>query len=332
LEKNAVRFIISFSYGDEIMKISIIIPTLNASNYIHRLLEMLKNQSIEYGQLLIIDSTSTDNTVEIAKSHGAEITTIPRNEFDHGGTRNLAASNAGGDILVFLTQDAIPVNRHSLENLIKPFEADEKIAAIYGRQLPNEDASPFSAHLRLFNYPDASYIRSLEDRSVHGFKTIFISDSFSAYRKGALEKIGWFKKNLIFGEDTHAVARLLLEGYKVAYAADAEVYHSHNYTAFQEFRRYFDIGVLHRTESRILKEFGKTKGEGKKYIKSEAQYIMNKREYMLIPAFILRNALKLLGYYIGSRYHLFPSGFASKISMNRNWWHKHNPDNSHVKH
>jgi rhamnosyltransferase len=203
--------------------VSIIIPTLNASRSLPDLLTKLEKQTFNDTEIIIIDSSSDDNTVEIAESYGARVFHINRNDFDHGGTRTIAASKAQGDILIFMTQDAIPANQHALENLIQPFESDEKIAAIYGRQLPGQDATSFSAHLRLFNYPDTSYVRRYEDRNTHGFKTIFISNSFSAYRKAFLEKIGWFKDNLIFGEDTHAVARLLHEGYKVSYAADAMV-------------------------------------------------------------------------------------------------------------
>ena len=300
--------------------ISIIIPTLNASEFLPNLLTKLQHQTINKNNVIIIDSSSKDNTVDIAKSFGAETVIIPQEQFDHGGTRNIAASKAKGDILIFMTQDAMPANEHSLENLIQPFESDEKIAAIYGRQLPSQDTTPFSAHLRLFNYHDTSYVRRYEDRNTHGFKTIFISNSFSAYRKALLEKIGWFKDNLIFGEDTHAVARLLREGYKVAYSANAMVYHSHNYTALQEFKRYFDIGVLHTSEDRILREFGKAKAEGSKYIKSGVSYLLEYKKYYLVPAFLFRNTLKYIGYNLGLRYYKIPRALECKLSMNKNWW------------
>jgi len=302
--------------------LSIIIPTLNASDCLHDLLTALGNQSVKDKEVIIIDSSSTDSTVEIARSFNATITVIPKEQFDHGGTRNIAASKAKGDILIFMTQDAMPANKHALENLIQPFESDEKIAAIYGRQLPGQDATPFNAHLRLFNYPDTSYVRDYEDKNTHGFKTIFISNSFSAYRKALLEKIGWFKDNLIFGEDTYAVARLLREGYKVAYTADAMVYHSHNYTAFQEFERYFDIGVLHRSADRTVKEFGKAKAEGSKYIKSGISYLLNNNKSHLIPSFLFRNSLKYMGYNLGFRYDKIPRALACRLSMNKTWWGK----------
>lgn len=301
------------------MKCSVCIPTYNAEPYINKLLLSVREQSPDF-EIIVIDSSSADKTVSIAKSYGTRTMIIPKKDFDHGGTRALAAQKTKGNLLIFLTQDIQFANEQAIENLIRPLRKDEKIAAVFGRQLPNADASPFSAHLRLFNYPDTSYVRRLEDRGVYGIKTVFFSDSFSAYRRSALEKIGCFKKGLIFGEDTHAIARLLFAGYKIAYAADAMVYHSHNYTAFQEFKRYFDIGVLHKSESGILKEFGKTKGEGKKYISSEVRYLMEHNNYGLIPEFILRNALKYLGYHLGLQYSHIPKSLARKMSMNKNWW------------
>ncbi len=191
------------------MNISIIIPTYNASKYLPDLLTKLKKQTVKPGEIIVIDSSSQDDTVSLAESFGAETIIIPKEQFDHGTTRNTAALKANGDILVYLTQDATPADEFSLHNLVRPFSENDDVAAVYGRQLPNADASPFSAHLRLFNYPDASYIRCLDDRNEYGFKTIFFSDSFSAYKRSALERIGFFKENLIFGEDTHAVANLL---------------------------------------------------------------------------------------------------------------------------
>jgi len=300
--------------------ISIIIPTYNASSYLPNLLNSLEHQTSKDYELIIIDSSSNDNTVAIVKDHGAVTIINPKKDFDHGKTRNLGASEAKGDIVLYLTQDALPADEHSIENLIKPFHDDKLVAASYGRQLPNPDASPISTHLRLFNYPDSSYIRSLEDRTIYGIKTIFFSNSFSAYRREILEKIGAFKEKLIFGEDMHAAGRLLLSGYKVAYNADAMVYHSHNYTAFQEFERYFDLGVLHGSEDWILKEFGKTGKEGKKYINSGISYLLKDKKFHLIPSFLFRNSLKYIGYTLGLRYDKLPLNLSYRFSMNKTWW------------
>ncbi|MBE0515252.1 glycosyltransferase family 2 protein, partial [Sulfurimonas sp.] len=277
------------------LQISMIIPTYNAQNYLPKLLDSIKNQSIKDFELIIIDSSSIDETVAIAKQYTENVVVIPQSEFDHGGTRAKAAKMAKGEILVFLTQDALPFDEFAIENIVKAF-SDEKVGAAYGRQLSYSETTLFGKHLREFNYGENSYIRSLEDKNHYGLKTAFLSDSFAAYRKSALEGIGWFKDGLILGEDTYAGAKMILAGHSLAYVAEAKVYHSHSYTVWQEFQRYFDIGVFHKCEDWILREFGKAEGEGMKYIKSEVNYLLANGAWYLLPEFFVRNAMKYTGY------------------------------------
>ena len=303
------------------MFVSIIIPTYNAQNYLPTLLEKIKNQSLKEYELIIIDSSSKDETIEIAKEFTDNVIVIPQNEFDHGGTRAKAAQIAKGEIVVFLTQDALPYDENAIEKIIKIFE-DEKVGAAYGRQLSYEDTNLFGKHLREFNYQDNSYIRDKNDISKYGIKTAFLSDSFACYRKSALESIGWFKSDLILGEDTYAGAKLILGDYKLAYVAEAKVYHSHSYTVWQEFKRYFDIGVFHKCESWILESFGKAEGEGMKYIKSEVKYLSENRAWYLLPEWFVRNGMKYLGYKLGQKYEKLPMWMIKKFSMHHRWWNK----------
>ena len=300
--------------------IAVIIPTYNASKYLSKLFKILRQQTVNINEIIIIDSSSTDNTVDIAKTYGAEIVIISKDEFDHGGTRTKAGKISKGDILIYLTQDALPYDEHTIENIVKPFQNDEKIGAAFGRQLPYPDATPFAKHLRLFNYPDKSYLRSIEDKEKYGLKACFCSNSFAAYRRAALEEIEWFKDNLIFGEDACAGAKLLLAGYKIAYMAEAKVYHSHNYTIVQELKRYFDLGVFHKSEHWLLEEFGRAEGEGKKYLKSELSFLFGQHKLYLLPEFIIRNGMKFLGYKLGKNFDKLPTSLTRYLSMNKNYW------------
>jgi len=300
------------------MSISVIIPTYNAELYLSKLLKALKSQTVSF-ELVIIDSSSTDNTLNIAKDYADKVISIPQSEFDHGGTRTEAGKEAKGDILVFLTQDALPYDNRAIENIVKIFD-NPKIGASYGRQLAYNYTNPFGTHLREFNYGRNSYIRNIKDKNKFGIKTAFLSDSFASYRREALEKIGWIKDGLIVGEDTYAGAKILLNNYHLAYMADAKVYHSHNYTIIQEFKRYFDIGVFHKREDWILKEFGKAEGEGGKYIKSEIKYLISNNLYHLIPQFFIRNGMKYIGYKLGQNHKFIPFKIIKKISMHSFWW------------
>jgi len=303
------------------MKISIIIPTLNAELYVGRLLEALKGQTVQ-GEIIVIDSSSPDDTVKIARSFGVKTVVIKKEEFDHGGTRTSAGKEANGDIIIYLTQDAYPADKYAVENLIKPFFEDLKIAATYGRQLPNPDAAIFGAHLRLFNYPPVSCIKTINDSEKHGIMTAFLSNACAAYRKGAMEEVGWFKERLILSEDTYAGAKLLMAGYKIAYVADALVFHSHDYTIFQEFKRYFDIGVFHKREEWIIHKSGSAEGKGNKYIKSGLRFLTENKKYHLIPEFFIRNILKYTAYKLGRNHEKLPKNLIRNLSMNKDWWDK----------
>mgnify|MGYP005849079665 CR=1 FL=1 len=302
-------------------KFSIVVPTYNAEKYLRKQLELLSELSQD-AELIVFDSFSSDESFHIANKFADRVFVIPSAEFDHGGTRSKAKDFGSGEIVVFLTQDALPLFSHSLKSLVSVFE-DESIGAAYGRQLPYPETSLFGKHLREFNYTNQSYVRSIDDKEQFGIKTAFLSNSFAAYRRSAMDKIGWFKDDLILGEDTYAGGKLLEAGYNLAYVADAQVYHSHSYTVWEEFKRYFDIGVFHQMESWILEEFGKPEGEGMRYIKSELKYLLNHNAYHLLLEFFVRNAMKFLGYKLGKHYKSLPKRLIKKFSMHHRWWDKY---------
>ncbi len=299
--------------------VSVIIPTKNGAQWLDALLAMLSRQTLVPDEILIVDSGSTDETCALAAQYNVRVHHIAPSEFDHGGTRTMAAGLVGGDILVYMTQDAVPTAADALECLVRPF-ADVRVAATYGRQLPVKDAGIFSEHLRLFNYPDQSQIRCLRDREQFGFKTIFISNSFAAYRRDVLAAHGYFQDHLLFGEDTLTVAKLLENGYCVAYVSEAGVWHSHNYSIVQDFKRYFDIGVFHVDQAGQLQKFGGPGGVGRKYVRSEIGLLLTRKKYGRLPESLLRNLGKFIAYNLGKRYRLLPRCCAERLSMNRNWW------------
>jgi rhamnosyltransferase len=255
----------------------------------------------------------------MARSMGFRVHTIPREEFNHGGTRQLAAELLpNAELLVFLTQDAVLVDRSAIRALLAPFE-DPTVAATFGRQLPRTGATPIEAHARHFNYPTQASIRVLESREKMGLKAIFISNSFAAYRRDALMAVGGFPRDVVFGEDTITAAKLLLSEWKIAYVANAEIYHSHSYTLKQEFRRYFDIGALHERERWLLEEFGGAGGEGGRFVRSEIQYLWPSFR-SLIPSALVRTALKLAGYRLGRMERKLSAGCKRRLSMNSAFW------------
>jgi rhamnosyltransferase len=279
-------------------QVALIIPTYNAARNWPALREGIRRQRFSPQWVLIIDSSSSDGTETLSRDAGFQVVIIDQLDFHHGGTRQLAAEYVPeADILVYITQDAVLANSDALAALLRPFE-DESVGAVYGRQLPREGASPIEAHARIFNYPPASEVRTKENSKHRGFKAIFFSNSFGAYRRKALQEIGGFPQDVNFGEDTVAAGRLLLAGWKIAYAADAQVYHSHAYTVPQEFRRYLQVGQLHSTHPWMIREFGGASGEGFRFIRSEFRYLARTAPH-LIPSALIRAANKILGYQLG---------------------------------
>lgn len=280
------------------MNVTVCVPTLNARRTWPEFSAALKGQTLFPSSVLVIDSGSDDGTAELAEHDGFQVVRIARHEFNHGRTRQRAVDISGdSNVIVFLTQDAILASPDALAQLLRAFD-DPSVGAAYGRQLPHNTAGPIEAHARLFNYPADSAVRSMESASTLGFKTAFFSDSFGAYRTSALASIGGFPLDVNFGEDTVAAARLLLSGWKIAYVAEAQAFHSHNYTFRQEFQRYRDVGQLHASQSWMLESFGAASGEGLRFVMSELLMLFRSSP-LLIPSAIIRSACKFLGYKVG---------------------------------
>lgn len=299
------------------MNITIIIPTYNGGTVWQIAAKEIALMSNDYLNVIVVDSGSKDNSAKIATDNGFTLLTITSSEFNHGGTRNKAVELSSADIVVFLTQDAIP-EKNAISNIVKAFD-DEKVVAAYGRQLPHHDANPIAAHARKFNYKDNNYVCDLNSKKDLGIKTVFMSNSFSAYRVSAFNDLGGFPDSTILSEDMYFGAKAILAGYKIAYISDAIVRHSHNYTSVEEFKRYFDIGVFHHDEPWIRDNFGGAGGEGKKFILSELKFLLAKNP-MFIPKACINNFFKIAGYKLGQNYKKLPMKWVVAFSMHKKFW------------
>jgi rhamnosyltransferase len=298
------------------MEIALIIPTYNAARHWQALYEGICKQSLRPDRVVVMDSSSTDDTTALARAAGFTVVQISRSDFTHGGTRQTAVRyTASADTLLYLTQDAVPVGTESFRKLVAAFH-DPSIGAACGRQLPRPRATAIEAHARLFNYPPESSVRSLESGRTLGFKSIFFSNAFGAYRRDALMDIGGFSPYVNFGEDTVAVARMHCAGWKTAYVADALVEHSHNHSLWSEFERYFEIGVLHQREHWLIEQFGVASGEGKRFVLSEMRYLW-RHDPSRVPSAVVRTLIKYLGYRAGRREKSPANRRSPRLSPNR---------------
>jgi rhamnosyltransferase len=282
-------------------------------------LHAIQQQDLKPQRLLVIDSASTDQTVSLARSAGFEVVQIERSEFNHGGTRQWAAEYlADCEIIVFLTQDAILAVPEALTEIVRCF--DDPVAAVaYGRQLPHTGATTIEAHARIFNYGPSSIKKDAAAVQGMGTKVFFCSNSFAAYRRAILLKLGGFRRDLILGEDMEFAARAIGAGYSNVYCATAPAFHSHDYTLVQTVERYFDLGVFDERSPWMRRKFGSHRGEGLRFIASELRYLAMHAP-LEIPRALVQTTGKLLGYRLGRLERLLPIRLKRKLSMMPNYW------------
>lgn len=308
------------------LRLGLFIPTLNAGPFLARLVDAIRRQDRRPDTFVVINSMSDDETRKVFAAHGAQTYVIDRSAFNHGGTRQLAVGLMHDcDILMFLTQDAIPTDPSAFGRLLAAFE-DETVGAAYGRQAPRPNAGPLEAYSRQRNYGSRGHRRTARDISRLGIRAAFMSNAFAAYRRSALLSIGGFPKNVIFGEDMHAAAALLKAGWATEYRADAVVEHSHNHTIVQDFKRYFDVGVMMARSPLLSGEFGGPAGEGAAHVRQQIGYLWRTAP-SLIPVAACRASASWAAYMLGRNEASLPLSLKRRISSNRSFWAKSHPRN-----
>jgi rhamnosyltransferase len=298
-------------------------PTVGVAVITHRAVTLLPKSlpqilaSPAKSRVLVVNSSSNDGTVELARTMGAETLLVPRRQFNHGATRELARRHLGTDIVVMTTPDAIFPDSQVIGRLVRPI-ADGTAAVSYARQLPHDGADFFESFPREFNYPPRSELRSIGDVKTLGAYTFFCSDSCAAWSNAALDAIGGFQPTLSL-EDTIATAKLLNRGYKIAYCADAPVKHSHRYSLAQEFCRYFDIGYVRALNKGLLFVGGGDGRRGAAFTREMIRYVAREKP-QLLPYVLATTAAKILGYRVGYHGRRLPLAIKRRLSGQDYFW------------
>lgn len=301
--------------------VDIIIPTYRPDESVVYLMKKLLKQTYPIHEIHIIDTETGIFPKELKNlSDKIRISKIKPEQFDHGGTRHEGAMQSHADIIVYMTQDAMPVNEYLIEELVKAFD-NEKIAAAYARQLPNSKCNVIERYTRAFNYPEQSRIKSLEDLETLGIKTYFCSDVCAAYRKSVYESLGGFEEKTIFNEDMIMAAKIIQSGGSVKYVAEAKVIHSHNYNCKQQFQRNFDLAVSQVEHPEVFQNI-KSESEGMRLVKNTMTYLIKIKKPWLIIKLILQSGFKYTGYCLGRKYIQLPMWLIKKCTMNQRYWEK----------
>ena len=308
-------------------KVDVVIPTYKPGKKFSRLLKMLQRQTWPVGKIIVMNTEKSfwnEHGFEGIKN--LEVHHLTKEEFDHGETRNRGMRFSRADIVVFMTDDAVPADEHLIEALVKAFKQrgpqGEAVIMAYARQLPDKDCPLAERYTRSFNYPEESCVKTRADLEQMGIKTFFASNVCCAYDREKFWFQGGFIRKTIFNEDMIFAGKAILEDdYAVAYVASARVIHSHNYTCRQQFKRNFDLAVSQADHPEL---FGcvRSESEGIRLVKSTARFLIRRGKPWLVPGLVVKSGFKFLGYRAGKCYRLLPKWLILKLTMNREYWKK----------
>lgn len=310
--------------------VAVLIPTYKPDQKFSRLLQMLKRQTHPVKQIIVMN---TEQPLWNERGYRGipelEVHHVTRAEFDHGGTRKLGMQCVKADVCICMTQDAVPADRYLTERLLGALYQEQKdkdgaasgisIAAAYARQLPDKDCRLIERYTRSFNYPEQSFVKTQADLKRLGIKTYFCSNVCAAYNMEIYNRLGGFADSAIFNEDMLYAAAAIRGGYGIAYAADAGVVHSHNYTCMQQLHRNFDLAVSQAEHPEVFAEVP-SEGEGIRMVKQTAAYLKQQKKRRLLPELVFQSGFKYLGYQLGKHYRLLPMAAVRKLTMNQTYW------------
>lgn len=308
------------------MKVSVVIPVLNAAATLPALFKSLASQQPKPpDEIILVDSLSTDATRQIALAE-ANVRVVPLGQFSHGRARNLGAQEASGQIIVLLTQDALPENNHWLAALLEPL-GDPSVAAVYSRQVPWSNAPPTERFFLQYHFPPGKPVRRARSTDA-GVETLTLADVFfsnvsAAVRRDVLLRYP-FDEELIMSEDQQFARDLIAAGYAIIYQPASLVIHSHNYSLLTAFRRYFD-SVYSLTRIFPAHDLTLSAAMGRRYLRQEIGYMFRHHPFYF-PYYCLYTLAKVGGVLCSHVAGRMPRRLARACSLHRYYWEKKSMD------
>ncbi len=311
---------------------TVAIPVLQGAAELERLLPAIRAQRLDGPvEIIVADSESTDGSADLAREHGAQVITVKRAEFSHGGTRNLLMERAHGELVAFLTQDALPAGDRWLAALTRAFSLRPDVGIAYGPGLPRPDAS-LTVRRELTDYfrsvadedAGAPVIVTAETATLHGASSTTYFHSVNAcIARAAWEEVPF--RVIPYAEDRMLALDMLRAGWAKAFVPEAAVIHSHDYRPVELFRRSFD-------EWRGLREVA---GHVEPYgVRTSARWISDQvradLEYVrrvdggstlaaarALPASLRHACVRYAGAILGSRSNRLRPGMRRRLSLER---------------
>lgn len=301
------------------MNITIICPLYNAEKYIDKLNNNILSQELDEKdnvKVIYALTESDDSTEDYLKNNNLFYEKIKKEDFSHSLTREKIALKYGEDIIVFISQDIIMKNNYWLKNLINPIKNNE-CEASFSKQICKYNN--IEKYTREFNYRSESRVVSKDDIDELGLHTFFYSDASSAIRGDVYRKLNAYDgKKLLINEDMYLAHKIILNGFRIKYCADSQIYHSHNFKLKDLFKRYFDTGVFFATNSQ-LKDYGGN-GNGIKMVKYIFNRSLEDKNLSVVARILPDFGARFLGSNLGKKYKILNRSIINKCTLNRAYW------------
>jgi rhamnosyltransferase len=301
--------------------ISVVIPVKDGGADLVRCLEAIARQQVDDEvEVVVVDSGSSDGSAARARSLGARVYQIPAEEFQHGRTRNVGAGLATGDILVFTSQDAYAAAADWLTLLTAPLRDGDKIAGVYGRQLPHADATPPERYFLDFLYGPDARVQRLAEGAELTFDVTLFSNVNSAMPRSQWEAFP-FVDDIVMSEDQEWSRRVLRAGSAIAYEPEAAVHHSHTYSIVSAMRRFFDSGVsAERSYVDGPQSGAALRRAGMRYAQGELAWLWTTGQRRWIPYAAVYELAKFTGLQLGRRHRRIPMAMKSRMTALPGHW------------
>ena len=286
-----------------------VLPVCNPDRRLYQVISRLLRQDRAPSKINIyLTVTDTYGEPELLKAlkeegladKGLFVTAVSREDFNHGGTRQIAAEACKAGYCLFMTQDAMPVDIHLASSMLNAFDK-EGVAVCYARQLPYKNASIKERYARNFNYPDKSQVKDRKMLEQGKIKAIFCSDVCAMYDMKVFQELGGFERHVNFNEDMMFAHKALRNDYKISYVADARVFHSHNLSLKEQFRRNREIARSQKEHPEVFADLS-SEDEGMNFVKNGVSYCLKQGSIFGAVSFIADCGFRFLGFQAGKRF------------------------------
>lgn len=281
----------------EKIKISIICPIYNGERYLEKLTKRIREQEGNFKiELIALVSISKDNSLEETRKYFDKVIEVQK--FNHAKTRHEGALKSTGDILVFITQDILPYDNQWLKNLIEPLK--ENIVASFSRQIAYKEHSEIEKIIRDINYPNKDRVCNKENKKINGRKNIFYSDASSAIIKDRYFEVGGYDIEVPTNEDVYLANKIIENGYSFIYASQSRIWHSHQLSLKESYKRYKEIGKFEKLFADQI-DFSKTESEGKNLLKYLIKELIKRKKIKELIYLPFDIGVRWLGYKKGGK-------------------------------